>query len=479
MSDRSFDQHNQTVNGPQTNIAGDVYGPVLSGIFYGPVNLFTTSQYADLRRKLIDIAPILERVRLDRFVGRDFVVTALDKFLTEKRCGYFRLVGQPGIGKTTLLAHLVKERGYLHHFVDRSQGITSLVTALENLSAQVIAVYNLPWEKVGLPPEAGRDGAFLAARLQEAAGKLEHGNKLVILIDALDEAERPASGNALCLPPALPEHVYCVVAHRPDEVRLETAPGTPVVEFTLSAEDPLNAKDVKAYLKAQLTRPEFAERLAQAEPPILHEEFVDTLTKRSEGNFMYLAHVLEAITDGEFPTLSLSALPKGLEGYYEQFWIQLKAQRQTERDMWKLVYRPTIELLAAAQEPVTAGWLAQVGHLDKEEVRLDALAKWQRFLSVRQVDGKTYYRLFHQSFRDFLAGKLEALARAHRAIAENYLRSDTDKWAECDLYGLRYLLPHLLALGREKSDSNADWALKQLDSILSDEAFAKEHVAAR
>jgi hypothetical protein len=37
-SSTAFDQRGQTVHGPQTNIAGDVSGPVLSGTFSGPVN---------------------------------------------------------------------------------------------------------------------------------------------------------------------------------------------------------------------------------------------------------------------------------------------------------------------------------------------------------------------------------------------------------------------------------------------------------
>lgn len=228
----------------RTTIAGNVYGPVLSGTFYGPVSVFSASQYADLRRKLIDIAPILTRVHLSRFVGREFVKVALDRFLDENPRGYFRLIGQPGIGKTTFLAHLVRQRGYIHHFIDRSQGITSLAAGLENLAAQVIAAHNLGWEQVGLPPEAGRDGAFLAARLNEAAQALPAGQKLVVVVDALDEAERPAAGNALCLPAALPYRVYIVVAHRTDHVRLETAPGTPVRPFTISASGTANLKDV-------------------------------------------------------------------------------------------------------------------------------------------------------------------------------------------------------------------------------------------
>lgn len=35
----AFDQRGQTVHGPQTNIAGEVKGPVLSGSFQGPVNV--------------------------------------------------------------------------------------------------------------------------------------------------------------------------------------------------------------------------------------------------------------------------------------------------------------------------------------------------------------------------------------------------------------------------------------------------------
>ena len=35
----AFDQRGQTVHGPQTNIAGDVHGPVFSGQFSGPVSM--------------------------------------------------------------------------------------------------------------------------------------------------------------------------------------------------------------------------------------------------------------------------------------------------------------------------------------------------------------------------------------------------------------------------------------------------------
>lgn len=42
------------------------------------------------------------------FVGRQFVFDALDQFLEREPCGYFMVRGEPGIGKTSLAAQLIK-----------------------------------------------------------------------------------------------------------------------------------------------------------------------------------------------------------------------------------------------------------------------------------------------------------------------------------------------------------------------------------
>lgn len=40
-----IDQQTQVVSGPQTNIGGNVYGPVLSGVFNAPVYLTIQQRY--------------------------------------------------------------------------------------------------------------------------------------------------------------------------------------------------------------------------------------------------------------------------------------------------------------------------------------------------------------------------------------------------------------------------------------------------
>ena len=61
--------------------------------------------------------------RTQGFVGRKFVFEAIERFRSTKPSGYFVVSGQPGIGKSAIVAQLVKTRGCIHHFNIASQGI--------------------------------------------------------------------------------------------------------------------------------------------------------------------------------------------------------------------------------------------------------------------------------------------------------------------------------------------------------------------
>src|SRR5512136_1626640 len=126
---------------------------------------------------------IVERTR--QFVGREFVFQALDAFLADptQPSGYFIIKGEPGIGKSALMAHLVKSRGYIHHFNIALQAINKPRQFLKSVCAQLIARFALDHPE--WPPDAEKDGAFLNQLLGEASEKLEKGERLVIAIDAL------------------------------------------------------------------------------------------------------------------------------------------------------------------------------------------------------------------------------------------------------------------------------------------------------
>src|SRR5690606_17851486 len=112
---------------------------------------------------------------------------ALDQFLHKNKSGYFVIQGEPGIGKTAVLAQLVKTRGYPHHFNVAPQNIRTPRQFLANACAQIIARYNLPHKF--LPDHATQDSSFLVQCLEEAAARPEN-RPVVLAVDALDESER-------------------------------------------------------------------------------------------------------------------------------------------------------------------------------------------------------------------------------------------------------------------------------------------------
>ncbi len=79
--------------------------------------------------------------KIKGFIGRKFIFDAFDEFLYTHESGYFIIRGVPGIGKSALVAKLVKDRGYVHHFNIAPQNVCSPEIFLENICTQLIACY--------------------------------------------------------------------------------------------------------------------------------------------------------------------------------------------------------------------------------------------------------------------------------------------------------------------------------------------------
>ena len=204
-----------------------------------------------------------------------------------------------------------------------------------------------------------------------------------------------------------------------------------------------------------------ARALAEAKPPVPVEVFVQRLRDASDGNFKYVSYVVADIAarrPGEDP-LALDDLPKGLSGYYDQFWPQMDAVSDAEWAAWDGLYRPTIELLGIAAEAVTPGWLAaQIGR-PASEIRERALRRWERLLSRETRNGQVTWRVVHRSVADFLAEKdPEGLRDAHVGVAEHYAVALRDGVATWDEYGLRHTATHLAEGGRRSGQPGASRA---------------------
>lgn len=379
-------------------------------------------QFFDLTKPQLPIPQECETVIRDKtqdFVGRRYVFEAMGDFLQQKPNGYFILEADPGVGKSAIMAKCVQlsTQRCLTHFNIQSQGIIRADQFLENICIQLIEAYGLDYPK--LPDNTTRDGNVLARLLGEASKKLTGRQKIIIVVDTLDEVDlstQTNGSNVLYLPDALPKNVYFIVSKRPQELPMPTSDYE--TTFNLMQYPAESAADARLYAEKRTSQSPQIQNWVTAKNSTLEQFFVELVAK-SENNFMYLRYVLNDIAEGRYQSEALdNSLPEGLERYYRRHW-----------QVMKLHIRPlpldkicTIYVLAAVKEPISRQLLGQLTEVVESDL-FGFLEDWEQFLRLQTVTRETRYSIYHASFSDFLYKQAEKsgvnLKDIKRRIAEN------------------------------------------------------------
>ncbi|MGD0088686.1 MAG: hypothetical protein ABSE73_02095 [Planctomycetota bacterium] len=454
----------------------------------GAKTFFQPQCYALLCAAYIDPQEVFDRLRLAEFTGREWLRAEVDAFLRKERSGYFVLNGYGGIGKTAFVADLARKRGYVHHFAE--QGRTQSA-ALSNLAVQLARAWQLEDKAAEL--RSGKNDVqrhLFYAILKDASKRqreLRPNEKIVVVVDALNEAERPAAGNVLGLPERLPDGIYFVVSQQPGGVPLAVGE-TRCKTVELKADGEENLEDVRSYLETVATSPQLWPGIAKAirTGVCTQERFVQTLTRRSQGLWLYLHHVIYEIEQGQRSIAQLDDLPFGVWQYYVQFWDRWSANAK-HASVWGTRQLRLLGTLAAVQEPVTFSTLCALAHVRQtSQVRWLLEHSWRRFI-IRQPgtnDTAGHYRLYHDVFRHFLEGRVEenaiftselqrdlvhsiaaATRKAHSRIATTFITHWNGNPADLSAplsglrdparrdvhggYGLRHLATHLRRSDRQ------------------------------
>lgn len=358
--------------------------------------------------------------RTEGFVGREFIFRAIDRLLLDQTftCGYIVIQGEPGIGKTALIGELVNRYGYVHHFNIAAQNIRSASEFLANVCAQLIARYELNY--AALPEEATKGSVFLSQLLAEAAEKAGD-RPVIVLVDALDEAEDtelPAEANRLYLPPTLPVGVFFIITTREEyDYRLAVDRRE---DIYMKDDDPQNVEDVRRYMLSFIAQHQAVMDLRINEWGISESEFVQVVLEKSQGNFMYLVQVLRDISSGKLSKDTVGEirkLPQGLLDYYKRHWRVMKAR---DPIYFTQHQQPVVCMLATVREPVTVSQLAEWTKLSPTDIG-QVIVEWYEFLDVDEPDeGERLYRIYHASFQDFLREEV-GLSAYHQVIAATAL----------------------------------------------------------
>ena len=340
---------------------------------------------------------IAEKIRT--FCGRQFVFDTFQQFITQNSHGYFTIIGDAGMGKSSIVAKYVFEYQspcYFNILVERRNRPELF---LKSIRQQLIDRYELP----------NSADADLPTLLAKVAGKFTAGERLVIAVDALDEVEQQPGENLLHLPTTLPDRVYFLLTRRPYHLgkkRLSVSPETPVKELDLRDDDyvSFNQNDIKEYIQfAIYADSDYKDGLRNwiQTRSIADTTFVEQVANKSENNFMYLRYVLPAIAKGDYNDLDLKQLPDGLQQYYQNHWVRMGLEAKPGQLMEIVLY-----ILLEMKTAIPCEMIAGIADVDECDVKA-VLDEWVEYLKKQNVDGDICYTIYHASFFDFLKSKRE------------------------------------------------------------------------
>ncbi|MEH2059519.1 MAG: ATP-binding protein [Nostoc sp.] len=144
------------------------------------------------------------------FVGREFVFSAINNFLNQSDWGYFTIIGEPGIGKSAILADYVSHNPGVVYYNVEIPGKNRVEEFLTTICTQLIEIAQHQGSKnltANFPDSTTEDSGFLSLLLQQISNRLHPGQRLIITIDGCDRIDinnQPRGSNIFYLPRYLP-----------------------------------------------------------------------------------------------------------------------------------------------------------------------------------------------------------------------------------------------------------------------------------
>jgi WD40 repeat protein len=423
----------------------------------------------------LDFSAEISRLTHD-FTGRAWLEKDLQQWLEQEDGRVFFVTGDPGSGKSAMLARLIEKhpRVMAYHFcvasLAETQDSLRFVRSIAAQLATQLTAYRAALEAVDLENVTEPDAGSLLRRLVAEPLQAERPDRpVLIVVDGLDEAPEK---NGRTIPQLLrerlddlPPWVRLVLSSRKQPAVLDSF--SRFLPREIDAASPENLHDIEQYIDMKLRKsPKMLLALGGET-----ERAIQTIRGKSEGNFLYVMQVIAEIEAGRLDVRRPEAFPGGLVGVYQSFFERIFPTPEDYRSSCTL-----LEIIAAAREPLSAEQIATFAGCEVFAAEQD-MEKLAAFFPLRGPLGAEKYHPYHKSILDWLSGLAGQsrryrvdLHRAHRRIAArllaDYKQGVPDR--SNDSFILTHLPSHLIAA--------AQWI--ELEDLLTDLQFLEAKAAA-
>ena len=317
------------------------------------------------------------------------------------------LRGGPGSGKSAVaarLAHIGRARVIAVHFCrhdrpERRDAATVIRTISYQMATRLGDYRSVLLELARKGVELESKNAFetfdtLMAnplRYELGGGRGAH-DRHIIVLDALDETlDNDGRSDLLSLVASefakLPDWIGLLITSRPEAAMVRHLGQYGVQK--IDAGDARNVEDVRAYATAWLAQ--------LFTNPTERQDAIDSVVSASAGNFLYIRHLRDSVSNGTIEAAELSnvaALPPGLGSLYLR-WFET---RFADYKYYQSSQRPFLELMLAAREPLPLCLAADLLRWDEynEQKIVEPLG------SLCPVEERSI-TFFHKSLSDWIA----------------------------------------------------------------------------
>ncbi|MBD1882686.1 hypothetical protein H6F85_21300 [Microcoleus sp. FACHB-45] len=353
------------------------------------------------------------------FVGRSEILELLDKFLSQSDNRWKIITAKAGFGKTALLANWVKSRQgndcfiAYHFFIQREEITRPVANAYRNLLQQIYDYCKL---SKPLPQDENELREELYRIVKDWKDK-----PLVVVLDGLDEADRPFPPP---FPTPLPQNVFVIASARASEGEKP---------------DYLSGwtKDIEPIHLDRLPRCAIADWLLKTGEDHLmlcsqDEDFVSSLDAITRGFPLYLRYLIDELIQvtkqGENVQAVLSVSPPKFKDYVKQ-QFKLLAKEVNSREMHELFVLLSVALGGLSEDDV---------------VELTGLTVWNLQALPWQVTRWFSVEPSYTFAHPLLAQEFQSLLGREAQQARDKLIEYCARWQKRSIpYALRHYAEHL------------------------------------